>query len=120
MIQNLDIEEAGRKERLRATLDSVVTEARVRKLVHKMVDKGIIPENWGKRNLGTISKNISSVVYEDCLKEEPEIVELVGNKVFCKMCTVPTMIIVKSVSYKHIRANETSKHLVCRLMIEKK
>jgi len=96
LAKKLDAEEAERKERLRATLNSVVTEARVRKLVHKMVDKGIIPENWEKRDLGTISKKIGSVVYEDCLKEEPEIVELIGNEAFRKMCTVPAMIIVKS------------------------
>ena len=96
LVKKLDVEEAERKEKLRVALDSVVTEARVRKLVHKMVDKGIIPENWGKSNLDTISKNIGYVVYEDCLKEEPEIVELVGNEVFRKMCTVPAMIIVES------------------------
>lgn len=99
LVKKLDIEEAKLKERLRAALDSVVTEARVRKLVHKMVDKGIIPENWGKSNLSTISKNISSVVYEDCLKEKPEIVKPVGNEVFREMCTVPAMIIVKSLLY---------------------
>lgn len=68
----------------------------VKKLVDKMVGKGIIPENWEKRNLGTISKSIGSVVYEDCLREEPEIVELVGNEAIRKICTVPAMIIVKS------------------------
>lgn len=96
LVKKLDVEEAERKERLRSTLDSVVTEARVRKLVHKMVDKGLIPENWGKKDLGTISKKIGSVVYEDCLKEEPDVVDLVGDEAFRKMCTIPAMLFVKS------------------------
>lgn len=95
LVKKLDSEETERKEKLRAALDSVVTEARVRKLVHKMVDKGILPENWGKKDLGTISKNIGKVIYEDCLKEEPATVELVGEEVFRKMCTVPAMPMVR-------------------------
>lgn len=96
LVKKLDVEEAERKERLRAVLDSVVTEARVRKLVHKMVDKGVIAENWNKQDLGTISKRIGTVLYEDCLKEEPATVELVGEEVFRKVCTVPAMPIVRS------------------------
>ena len=61
-----------------------------------MVDKGLIPENWGKKDLGTISKKIGSVVYEDCLKEEPDVVDLVGDEAFRKMCTIPAMLFVKS------------------------
>lgn len=96
LVKLLDSEEAERKEKLRAALDSVVTEARVRKLVHKMVDKGTIPENWGKNDLGTISKKLGAVLYEDCLKEEPATVELVGEEVFRKMCTVPAMPMVRA------------------------
>ncbi len=95
LVKKLDSEETERKEKLRAALDSVVTEARVRKLVHKMVDKGTIPENWGKKDLGIISKNIGKAIYEDCLKEEPATVELVGEEVFRKMCTVPAMPMVR-------------------------
>lgn len=41
--------------------------------------------------MGTISKNIGKAIYEDCLKEEPAMVELVGEEVFRKMCTVLAM-----------------------------
>lgn len=61
-----------------------------------MVDRGIIPEHWSKRDLGTISKNIGIALYEDCLKEELDTVELIGNEVFRKMCVVPAMPFVKS------------------------
>lgn len=72
LVKLLDTEEIERKEKLRAALDSVVTEARVRKLVYKMVDKGTISRELGggKKDLGTISKNIGEAIYEDCLKED--------------------------------------------------
>ena len=96
LVKKLDSEEAERKEKLRAALDSVVTEARVRKLVLKMVDNGTIPEDWGKKDLGTISKRIGDILFNDCMKEEPDTVELVGEEVFHRMCSVPAMPIVRS------------------------
>ena len=66
-------------ERLQEIVKTVVTEARVVKLVHKMVDDGIIPENWDEHDMGTIAKNIGKAVYYDCLKEEPEVVDEVGE-----------------------------------------
>ena len=53
---------------------TVVTRARIEKILHKMVDDGIIPENWGRNEIGVIMKNLGKLVYEDCLKEEPDIV----------------------------------------------
>lgn len=67
-----------RRLQLQAQVDSVVTEARVIKLLHKMVDDGVIPEDWGEKEMGIISKKIGGAVYYDCLKEEKETVEEVG------------------------------------------
>lgn len=53
---------------------SVVTRARIEKILHKMVDDGLIPENWGRNEIGIIMKNLGKLVYEDCLKEEPDII----------------------------------------------
>lgn len=53
---------------------TVVTHARIEKILHKMVDDGIIPENWGRNEIGIIMKNLGKLVYEDCVKEEPDIV----------------------------------------------
>lgn len=53
---------------------TVVTRARIEKILHKMVDDGLIPENWGRNEIGIIMKNLGKLVYEDCLKEEPDIV----------------------------------------------
>ena len=44
-----------------------------------MVDENIIPVDWNESNMGVIAKNINSLVYYDCVKEEKEIVDNVGE-----------------------------------------
>ena len=47
-----------------------LTKARVDKLLHKLVDEGIIDKDFGIEDMGVILKNLGSRVYEDILKEE--------------------------------------------------
>ena len=79
---------------MQAIVESVVTEARVRKLVHKMVDEGLIPEDWDEQSMSVIAKNIGKEVYYDCVKEEPETVDQVGGS-FGKLASGTAMKIVK-------------------------
>lgn len=74
-----DIAELESRAKAQELVGTIVTEARVRKLIHKLVDEGIIPEQWDEQNMGTIAKNIGSLVYYDCKKEEPEVVEEIGE-----------------------------------------
>lgn len=74
---------------------TIVTEARVKKLVHKLVDEGIIPEQWDEQHMSIIAKNIGSLVYYDCKKEEPDIVEEIGE-LFGKVAQSTAMSIVRS------------------------
>lgn len=76
-------------------VSSVVTEARVSKLLNKMVDEGLIPYDWDEHNMSVIAKNIGKEVFYDCKKEEPEVVEQVGNN-FGKIANSLSMKIVKS------------------------
>ena len=48
-------------------------------MLFKLIDEGIMPENFSKSDMGTILKNLPSAVYHDCLKEEPEIVGQIEN-----------------------------------------
>lgn len=64
----------------------IVTEARVMKIFHKLVDEGILPEKIQKQHLQLIYKNLPKRVYEDCEKEEPEIVQK-ADKYAGKLCT---------------------------------
>lgn len=58
---------------------TIVTEARVNKILNKFVDEGILPENWGATEMPIVAKNLTKAVYEDCLKEEPDIVKQISD-----------------------------------------
>lgn len=58
---------------------TIVTEARINKILNKFVDEGILPENWGATEMPIIAKNLTKAVYEDCLKEEPDIVKQISD-----------------------------------------
>ena len=88
------MEKVEQRKVLQDTVETIVTEARVKKLVHKMVDEGIIPEDWDEHNMKVIAQNIGKEVYYDCLKEEPETVEQVGE-LFGKLASGTAMKIVK-------------------------
>lgn len=67
------------RERAVTLTETVVTKARVTKLINKMVDEGIIREDWDAHDMGTIAKNLGKAVYYDCKKEEPDVVDDVGE-----------------------------------------
>ena len=97
----IDPEKMAERERFQALVDSVVTEGRVTKLVHKMVDEGIIPEKWDEHDMGTIARNIGKAVYYDCVKEEPDVVEQVGEH-FGKLANGTAMRIVRGMLSKSV------------------
>lgn len=75
----VDPEKSTERERLNTIAETIVTRARVEKILNKLVDEGIIPEDWDAHDMSTIAKNLSKRVYEDCVKEESETVEQVGE-----------------------------------------
>ena len=54
-------------------IKSVLTEARVNKLIHKLVDEGLLIENYTIENMGEILKKLGSKVFEDIMKEESDL-----------------------------------------------
>ena len=68
-----------KKEALRNYAATIVTKRRAEKLLQKMVEDQIIPENWDEHDMGTIAKNINRLMYNDCKKEEPETVMAIEN-----------------------------------------
>lgn len=58
------------------TIKSVLTKARVSKLIHKLVDEGSLREDFSISDMGTILRELKDKPYQDILKEEPE---LIGN-----------------------------------------
>lgn len=75
----LSPEEAAAKERGTTLAASIVTEARVRKIILKLVDEGKLPSELGPKDMGAVMKQLPKLVFEDCLKEESEIVGEIGD-----------------------------------------
>ena len=76
--------------------ETIVTKARVIKLLNKMVDDGLISEDWDEHSMPIIAKNLGKEVYYDCKKEEPNIVEDVGE-LFGKMSASTAMRITREI-----------------------
>lgn len=58
---------------------AIVTEARVRKLILKLVDEGKLPAELQPKDMGAVMKLLPKSVFDDCLKEEPEVVKQIGE-----------------------------------------
>lgn len=78
-VKVVDLNKLKADEENKALCESIVTEARVAKILHKLVDEGILPENWGAKEMPIVAKNLTRRVFEDCMKEEPEIASQIAN-----------------------------------------
>lgn len=52
---------------------SVLTKARVEKILYKLVDEGILKEDYAIEDMGLILKSLGGKVYEDIMKEESDL-----------------------------------------------
>lgn len=74
----------------------IVTEARVRKLFHKLIDDGVLPEKIEKADLKLVVKYLPKAVYDDCVKEQIEILNKAGEYAG-KLCGKVTMEIIDEI-----------------------
>lgn len=95
-VKPVDPDELARIEANKALAATIVTEARVTKLLHKFVDEGILAEDWDIKDMGTVAKHLTKAVFEDCLKEEPDTVAQVEN--FGKVANSISMAIAKKIA----------------------
>ena len=72
----------------------IVTDARVMKCYHKLVDDGILPEKFELKHMKHVAQNLPKALYEDCVKEEFEILKKAGE-FGGKLCSKVTMEIIK-------------------------
>lgn len=77
--RELSPEEVAAKERGIALAASIVTEARVRKIILKLVDEGKLPPELGPKDMGAVMKQLPKLVFDDVLKEESEVVAQIGE-----------------------------------------
>lgn len=91
----ISAEEMRAREENEALAKTIVTDARVRKILHKMVDEDILPEDWNENHMGVVAKNLTRLVYEDCIKEENDTVMQVEG--FGKLANRISMSIAKDI-----------------------
>ena len=75
----IDPEKEAAKEKAKELISNIVTRNRVEKMLLKLRDEQIIPEKLTPKDMGTVAKNLPKRIFEDCLKEEPEIVQAAGE-----------------------------------------
>lgn len=81
-VKMIDMNKILTLEELRNLAKSVVTKNRVRKIMLKLMDEGIVSPNWKNLNTQHFQKKLISEVYRDVLKEEPDVVNYIGSKYF--------------------------------------
>lgn len=63
-------------------VESALTEARVSKMIHKLVDEGLLVEDYAIEDMGTILRGLGSSVYDDIMEEESdELFKIVKRRV---------------------------------------
>ena len=77
--KTLDPEAEAAKAEAVKLAASIVTEARVRKLILKLVDEGLVPAELQPKDMGAVMKQLPKRCFADCLKEESETVKLLGE-----------------------------------------
>lgn len=78
--------------------ETIITTARIEKILDKLVDEGFLPKDWGVDEQPIILKNLTKYVYQDCMKEEPETVDKIEN--FGKVANKVTFQIFKEILRK--------------------
>lgn len=56
-------------------IDSVVTQPRIEKIINKMVDEGILNEDYCIEDMGTILRNLGQLIFDDIVKEEYDVIK---------------------------------------------
>lgn len=93
--KTIDPEKLAAREAEQAAVAEVVTKRRITKGLEKLIEDNIIPFDWDEHNMREISKTLPSFIYQDCQKEEPEIVINCEN--FGKICSQLTMKYVRNI-----------------------
>lgn len=82
--KNVDPAVLAKREAELELAKTIVTARRAEKIIQKCVDEGILRADWDEKDLGFIAKNCIRMMYDDCVKEEPETVAQIDN--FGKVC----------------------------------
>ena len=76
---------------------TVLTKPRVEKLLYKLVDEGLLKEDYAIEDMGLILKTLGSKVYDDIMKEESDIFVNFDEDKIKRVCGKNTPNIVKQI-----------------------
>lgn len=77
--KTIDPEKLAAREAEQAAVAEVVTKRRIQKMLQKFEEDNLIPSDWGGESMKQISKLLPKAVWNDIIKEEPEIVQQYEN-----------------------------------------
>lgn len=69
-------------------VESVVTKARVAKLLNEFIDENILPDDC-EQDMEMVAKILPGRCYKDCFEEEPDVVKEIDD--FGKLCFKTSM-----------------------------
>lgn len=87
--------EAAKAEAL-SIVQSIVTRNRIEKELFKMRDEGILPDKITPSDMKVVAQNLPKRIYDDCVKEENELV-IAAGEFFGKLCGSQTMKIAREI-----------------------
>lgn len=91
-----DPQKIQEKEYAQSIVDQIVTKRRIEKEIYKMRDEGIVPDKIAPQDMKIVAMNLPKRIYDDCLKEEKELVEAAGQH-FGKLCGSKAMYFAKEI-----------------------
>lgn len=91
-----DPQKIQEKEYAQSIVDQIVTKRRIEKEIYKMRDEGIVPDKIAPQDMKIVAMNLPKRIYDDCLKEEKELVEVAGQY-FGKLCGSKAMYFAKEI-----------------------
>lgn len=91
-----DPEKEAAKENAKRLMEGIVTKNRVEKGIFRLKEDGILGDSFTPEDMGKVAKNLPKNIYQDCLKEEPEIIKKAGEYAG-KMCGSITMQLAREI-----------------------
>lgn len=77
--KEINPEKEAERDRTNALIETIVTPRRVEKMIFALRDEGIIPDELTPKDMKLVAQNLPKRVFEDCVKEEKEVVESAGE-----------------------------------------
>lgn len=78
--KEVDPQKEANKQNAQNLMSQIVTKARVEKILIKLQNEdNVLPRKLEPKDMGLVARNLPKAVYEDLLKEEPEIVKACGE-----------------------------------------